>query len=237
MGAAPVAVGGQREHADDPAEPIIGPAAAEERAMAAIVLDHEEANEEACRRDGEQQRQPVADLQAPEHGEPEADEGQCGERQLEQRPVGLLLSIGARMRTQSLASRGSLGARAPVAGAERQGGHGGGRAACVAGHFRGHYGLRAWLGRTSANLGRGAPCRARTRALARRMAAHEHRNGTNVGLAAIDRHRFPGAADHIQLRPLIAIPETEGHGLLHEPHGIDMWCRHLIQWPGGKMPI
>lgn len=50
VGAAPVVVGCQRQHADDPACPVVQAAAAEKGAVAAIVLQHEEAEKKpGCR--------------------------------------------------------------------------------------------------------------------------------------------------------------------------------------------
>jgi hypothetical protein len=42
--------------------------------MAAIVLDHEEAHEEAGSRNGKQQTKPIADAEGGPHQEPEEDE-------------------------------------------------------------------------------------------------------------------------------------------------------------------
>ena len=47
MRAPPEIVGRQGEHAEHAADPVIGQAMAEERAMAAIVLDHEQPHQEA----------------------------------------------------------------------------------------------------------------------------------------------------------------------------------------------
>src|SRR6185295_10262999 len=49
MGALPMIVRRQREDADDPPDPIIGRAATEEGPMAAVMLDHEEADEKPGR--------------------------------------------------------------------------------------------------------------------------------------------------------------------------------------------
>ena len=74
----PMAVGGQGQHADGAAEPVVGPAAAEERAVAAIVLDHEQAHQEPRRRDGQEQGQPVAVAEAEPHQEPQGGERHGG---------------------------------------------------------------------------------------------------------------------------------------------------------------
>ena len=74
----PMAESGQGQHADGAAEPVVGPAAAEERAVPAIVLDHEQAHEEPCRRDGQEQDQPVAIAEAEPHQEPQGGERHGG---------------------------------------------------------------------------------------------------------------------------------------------------------------
>ena len=61
VGMAPEIVRRQREYADHPTDPVVGAAPAEERAVAAIVLDHEQADEEARRRNGQEEDEPVAD--------------------------------------------------------------------------------------------------------------------------------------------------------------------------------
>jgi hypothetical protein len=60
VGAFPEIVRRQGENADDPSDPIVRQTVAEERSVAAIVLNHEEAHEESCGRHDEQQGNPVA---------------------------------------------------------------------------------------------------------------------------------------------------------------------------------
>src|SRR5438270_3579279 len=50
MRVAPEIVWRERQHPDNASDPVIEPAAAEERAMAAVMLDHEQADEETGRR-------------------------------------------------------------------------------------------------------------------------------------------------------------------------------------------
>ena len=50
MRAAPKAIGCQRQHANEPADPIVGRPMFEKRAVAAVVLDKKQAHEKAgCR--------------------------------------------------------------------------------------------------------------------------------------------------------------------------------------------
>ena len=65
VGLLPVAVGKERDHAERRADHVVGLARGEERAVAAVVLDDEEPDEEARHRQGEQQRPAV--VPAPEH--------------------------------------------------------------------------------------------------------------------------------------------------------------------------
>ena len=55
MRAAPAVIGRQREHAKDAADPVIGQPAGKKSAVAAIVLDHEQADEKAGSRYGDKQ--------------------------------------------------------------------------------------------------------------------------------------------------------------------------------------
>ena len=55
MRAAPAVVRRQREHANDAADPVIGQPAGKKGAVTAVVLDHEQAHEEAGSRYGDQQ--------------------------------------------------------------------------------------------------------------------------------------------------------------------------------------
>ena len=83
VAATPGVVGRQRQRADDAAHPVVESSAAEESTMAAIVLDHEQADEEAGCRDRQQQAQPVAKAQSHPHQHPQSSEGPGGQRQLE----------------------------------------------------------------------------------------------------------------------------------------------------------
>ena len=98
---APVSVGGQRQHADDPAEPVVGAPGMEERAVAAIVLDHEQADQETGRGHRQQQGQPVADAKAEPHRQPERRERCRRQRELGQARRGIGLPVGCEYLVQS----------------------------------------------------------------------------------------------------------------------------------------
>ena len=83
MRAAPVIVGGQRQDAEDAADPVVGMTIGEEGAVPAIVLDHEQADEKACSRDNQNQSPPVAIGDGREGQDPECHEGDDGDRKLE----------------------------------------------------------------------------------------------------------------------------------------------------------
>ena len=70
----PVVVRNQSQNPDAEAEAVAHRSGPEERAVPAVVLDHEQPHQEAGRRKCEQERQPVANIQAPEHGVPEHKE-------------------------------------------------------------------------------------------------------------------------------------------------------------------
>lgn len=89
----PVPVRGQGQDADDPAGPVVRLPAAEEGAVTAIVLDHEQAHEEACRGYGQQQAEPVGIVEAEPHREPQAGERQSGDGKLGQAPGELRLTV------------------------------------------------------------------------------------------------------------------------------------------------
>jgi hypothetical protein len=66
----PEIVGRQGQYANDASDPVIHATSAEECAVATIVLDHEEANEETGSRHGEQQVKPVTDAESGPHQNP-----------------------------------------------------------------------------------------------------------------------------------------------------------------------
>ena len=74
----------ERENADDAAGPVVERAVLEERAMAAIVLDQEQAHEERGGGDGEDEREPaIAELPCRPDHQPQRHEGHGGHDQFE----------------------------------------------------------------------------------------------------------------------------------------------------------
>jgi hypothetical protein len=67
MATSPRLVGCQREHADHSTSPIIRQAMAEERAVTAIMLDHEETYEKPCSGHRNNKSEPVAEAQGGPH--------------------------------------------------------------------------------------------------------------------------------------------------------------------------
>ena len=66
----PEIVGRQCQHANDTSDPVIRATSAEECPVAAIVLDHEEAHEEAGSRHREQKANPVTGAESGPHQNP-----------------------------------------------------------------------------------------------------------------------------------------------------------------------
>ena len=91
----PVTVRSQRHDADDPADPIVGKTAAEKRTVAAVVLDHEETNEQARGRDRPEQANPVAKVERHPNQCPDDNEWHCGDRKLEAAAHAVRLAIAA----------------------------------------------------------------------------------------------------------------------------------------------
>src|SRR3954469_4749782 len=84
VGAPPEIVRRQRQHADDAADPIVRTAMRKESAMAAVMLNHEEANQKARRRDGNEQRSPPM---AAHEGKP-CHDPECHQREKPHRQFG-----------------------------------------------------------------------------------------------------------------------------------------------------
>ena len=74
VGPPPEIVGRQRQDADRAADPIVGEAMPEERAMAAIVLDHEQADKKARGGNRQQQIKPVSEVEREPHRQPKQNE-------------------------------------------------------------------------------------------------------------------------------------------------------------------
>src|SRR5262245_171753 len=80
MATPPRLVGCQREHADHSTHPIIRQAMAEERAVTAIMLDHEETYEKPCSGHRDNQGKPVAETQGHPHDDPQRDKSPGSDR-------------------------------------------------------------------------------------------------------------------------------------------------------------
>ena len=81
--APPVGVGHQGEDAEDAADQVVHLLGAEEGAVPAVVLQHEEPHDHHGGRHRDEEGQPVADAQAPDRGEPEHGQQEGGGGQLE----------------------------------------------------------------------------------------------------------------------------------------------------------
>src|SRR5438552_7279680 len=77
VGSPPEIVRSERQDADGSADPIACKAAVKERPVTAVVLDHEEADEEACRGHGQQQANPIAVGNSRPPQSPDEKEGHC----------------------------------------------------------------------------------------------------------------------------------------------------------------
>src|SRR5215813_12270853 len=84
VAAAPSIVGRQCQYADGATNPIICGAAAEKCAVPAIVLDHEQTDEEACGRNGQEQAQPITQAERSPDEQPRRGESTSGSDQLDQ---------------------------------------------------------------------------------------------------------------------------------------------------------
>jgi hypothetical protein len=64
VSASPEVVRSERENADYTSDPVVCETMMEKRAMAAIMLDHKQTHEKACRRYRQQPTDPVAKIEA-----------------------------------------------------------------------------------------------------------------------------------------------------------------------------
>jgi hypothetical protein len=94
MAAAPEIVGRAGQDAERAADPVIDRFVAEERAVAAIVLNHEQPHQEAGGRHRQQQRQPPEAVTVGQpHCHPERDQGACADADFENAAPGARLAI------------------------------------------------------------------------------------------------------------------------------------------------
>jgi hypothetical protein len=112
MGAPPIIVGRQRQHAERASDPIIGETVLEEGPMAAIVLDHEQPRQQARGRHCQQQAEPIIEMQRCPHQQPEQRQRTGRDRKLDL----------AAQRIRCAIARENLH---PVAGIERERGRDG----------------------------------------------------------------------------------------------------------------
>ena len=70
VGASPEIIGRQRQDPKHATDPVIGLTIAKKSAVSAVMLDHEEANQEPCRRQRHEKSEPVAELECHPHQEP-----------------------------------------------------------------------------------------------------------------------------------------------------------------------
>ncbi|CAK7255767.1 protein of unknown function [Shinella sp. WSC3-e] len=94
MGPAPVVVGCQCQHTDRPSRPIIQAAPAEEGAMAAVMLQHEQAQKEPGCRHNEDQAEPVTEVHRRPSAGPQENKGHKGYGQFERASANMGLAIG-----------------------------------------------------------------------------------------------------------------------------------------------
>ena len=106
--ALPVIVRRQRHHADDPADPVVDRAAAEERPVAAIVLDHEQPHQKRGGRDRQRQAQPVADRKQRPHRHPQRAEREHGDRDLGEAAPKRGIAVAGQQPRQALGVGGGV---------------------------------------------------------------------------------------------------------------------------------
>jgi hypothetical protein len=93
VGVAPEIIGREGQHAEHAADPVVQPLAAEERAVATVVLDHEQADEKTGGRYDQQQADPVAEMDAEPSEQPEGDERTDGDHKLDQAAAGARAAV------------------------------------------------------------------------------------------------------------------------------------------------
>ena len=85
VAAPPEVVGRQGQDADRPTDPVVGGLARQERSVPAIVLDHEQADEQPGGERRQREREPVkAMMRGEQHRGPERGERREGDQELEQ---------------------------------------------------------------------------------------------------------------------------------------------------------
>jgi hypothetical protein len=100
MIASPVIVRREGHNADGSADPIVRNTTAEERPVAAVMLDHEQTNEQASRGHCQEQTDPMAAGNNTQHQSPDDKKGHCCDRQLENAARAIGLAITAKQLRQ-----------------------------------------------------------------------------------------------------------------------------------------
>ena len=80
-------------HAPDP---VVGEPMAEEGAVPAIVLDHEQAHEKAGSRNDQKQSDPVAEIERGPHRDPQQHKRTCGDDKLDDGARTARLAVGSK---------------------------------------------------------------------------------------------------------------------------------------------
>ena len=95
--AAPIVVGGQGQQADDAPRPVVRGPRGEERPVAAIMLDHEQPQQQSCRGQHEQCEKPVvAEMGGRSHRGPGRRKRTSSDCEFQDAPPGTRLAIGAK---------------------------------------------------------------------------------------------------------------------------------------------
>lgn len=116
MCTAPVIVGRERKDTDQAAGPVIRLAVSKEGAVTAIVLDHEQAKQEACGRDDQHEAPPEPMMRRVRGRRPKANKRDERHRQFEQaaRPMGFPIAGQIFGQARSPTSGGEMDAAALV---------------------------------------------------------------------------------------------------------------------------
>src|SRR5437660_1991772 len=92
--ASPQVVRGERKHADEASNPVIHQAMTKKRSVAAIVLDHEQADQKSRGWNSQQQTKCIIETSRPPHQQPKQNEGHQRNRNLDDAApvIGLTLA-------------------------------------------------------------------------------------------------------------------------------------------------
>jgi hypothetical protein len=93
--ASPIVVRGQGEHGDGAAKPVVEAATPKERSVAAIMLDHEKANQKGGSRNHKDETNPLMKMNAEPNEQPEQHERNEGDAYLEDAPDRVWVAVAA----------------------------------------------------------------------------------------------------------------------------------------------